>query len=100
LALYCALRARRVDLVESGDLEGSSLDSKSIVSWPWSSVCGRISTVSIPLIETRKQKKIAFYSRFEGEHELSLVQFNVALTCRLLAPRLAIIFRGTNTQWN
>jgi hypothetical protein len=33
LALYCALAARRVDLVESGDLEGSSLDSKSVVSW-------------------------------------------------------------------
>jgi hypothetical protein len=33
-----------------------------VVSWPWSSVWTHISAVSIPLIETRKQKKIAFYS--------------------------------------
>ena len=69
-ALYGALGARGVGIVGSGDMDGqavkregrSSTDSESVITWPWSSLCGRISAVSITFIETKKRQKIIFYS--------------------------------------
>jgi hypothetical protein len=67
LALYCALGALKVDLVGSGDFRAkrgsSSTELELVVSWPpVKSLWTHVSTVSIPLIETKKRKKIAFYS--------------------------------------